>query len=106
MSPEQILDYAKKEADKAAIVSLLGDQIDAYCGFAWVKITPARGKFINYLKANKIGHSGYSGGWEIGCSVYNPHPTQSMTFNEIVSRAFANALREHGINAYMQSRAD
>lgn len=106
MSPEDIFNYAKNEADKAAVMARLKGQEDAYCGFAWVKVTPARGKFVNYLKANNIGRSGAYGGWEIGSIAFNPHNTQSMTFKEVVAGAFAAALREHGINAYMQSRAD
>ncbi len=105
-TPEEILEYARKEADKAAVVARLGDQEDAYCGFAWVRIRPARGKFVNYLKANGIGDNGVYGGWEVSDHEYNPHNTQSMTFKEIVGRAFANALRECGVQATLVSRAD
>lgn len=106
MNPEEIIKYAKEEANKAAVFARLGDKEDNYCGFAWIKITPARGKFVTYLKKNNIGRNGAYGGWEISGHYFNPHSTQSMTFNEIVCRAAANALREHGVNASMMSRAD
>lgn len=105
-TPEEILEYAKKEADKAAIVALMGDKEDMFCGFAWVRIRPARGKFVNYLKAQGIGELGVYGGWEISDHEYNPRNTQSMTFKEIVGRAFANALKECGVAATLVSRAD
>ena len=106
MSPEDIFNYAKNEAEKAAVMARLKGHEDAYCGFAWVKITPARGKFVNYLKSNNIGRNGIYGGWEVSSNVFNPHNTQSLTFKEVISSAFANALNEHGIRAYVQTRSD
>ena len=36
-----------------------------YCGFANVKIRPAKGKFVNFLKQQGIGDIAYKGGWRI-----------------------------------------
>jgi hypothetical protein len=75
---------------------------DGLCGFAWVTIRPARGAFVNYLKAREWGSPGYSGGWEIWVSNFN----QSMTRKEAYARAFASVLQNYGINATAGSRLD
>ena len=36
------------------------DVAEGMCGFAWVNISPARGKFVNYLKKLGKGHKSYS----------------------------------------------
>ena len=82
-----------------------------YCGFANVKITPARGRLVKFLKEMEIGSNGYQGGWRI--SYYDMMPkehryshTQSMDIKEEGCNAFADALEKYGIDAYMESRAD
>ena len=40
------------------------DVAEGMCGFAWVNISPARGKFVNYLKKLGKGHKSYIGGWD------------------------------------------
>ena len=75
---------------------------DGLCGFAWVTIRPARGAFVNYLKAKDWGSRGYSGGWEIWVSNFN----QSMTRKEAYAKAFAAVLQNYGINATAGSRLD
>lgn len=73
------------------------------CGFAWVKIFPARGKFVNYLKAIGVGSTnGYEGGYDIWVSAYG----QSITRKEAYAGAFAKVLAQYGIKAYGQSRLD
>lgn len=73
------------------------------CGFAWVKIRPAMGEFVAYCKRKKIGGTDeYSGGYNIWTDAYG----QSMALKEAYAAGFANELRNHGINAYMQSRID
>jgi hypothetical protein len=76
---------------------------DGVCGFAWVKITPARGKFVKWLKDNRIGRSNsYEGGYDISISDYN----QSLQKKEAYANAFAKVLVDKGINAYANSRMD
>ena len=82
-----------------------------YCGFANVKVYPARGRFVSFMKKADIGSSGYKGGYRI--SYYDIMPndhkyrgTQSMDIKEEGCRAFADALEKYGITAYMESRAD
>lgn len=75
---------------------------DGVCGFAWVHIVQGQRKFINFLKAQKVGHSSYVGGWDISCGEFG----QSMERKEAYCRAYANVLRDGGIRCYPQSRLD
>ena len=81
-----------------------------YCGFANVRIRPARGRFVQFLKAEGIGSSGWNGGYTV--SYYDmmrnqPYGhTQSMDIKEHGCDAFAEVLRKHGMDAHMESRAD
>jgi hypothetical protein len=73
------------------------------CGFAWVKIRPARGKFVQWLKEQNIGSKdNYEGGYTIWCHEFG----QSLTRKEAFAGAFAEVLRNYGIDAYGQSRID
>lgn len=81
-----------------------------YCGFANVRVRPARGKFVQFLKAEGIGSNGWNGGYSV--SYYDmmrnqPYGhTQSMDIKEHGCDAFAEVLRKHGMDAHMESRAD
>jgi len=81
-----------------------------YCGFGNVNIRPARGSFVKYLKDNKIGDSGWNGGYTISSyDIMRGHElchTQSMSIKEEACDAFAKVLEKYGITAYSQSRAD
>lgn len=76
---------------------------DGVCGFAWVKIRPARGNFVRWLKEKKIGRANsFEGSYDIWISDYN----QSMQKKEVYADAFARVLVKKGIKAYCQSRMD
>ena len=76
---------------------------DGMCGFAWINIKPARGKFVKYLKENDIGRKdSYYGGYTIWVSEFG----QSVTRKENYARAFAKVLGDNGITAYNMSRLD
>lgn len=76
---------------------------EGVCGFAWVKIHPARGKFVSWLKNNGIGRTdSYYGGYTISVNEFG----QSMTRKEAYARAFAGFLKESGIKAHANSRMD
>jgi hypothetical protein len=81
-----------------------------YCGFANVKIRPARGSFVKFLKRVGIGSLGYKGGWRVSYyDMMDDHKmcsTQSMDLKEEGCQAFVNVLKKYGIEAYMESRAD
>lgn len=76
---------------------------DGVCGFAWVNIRPNRGKFVAWLKSENIGRANsYEGGYDISVREFG----QSLERKEAYARAFAEVLRENGINAYACSRID
>ena len=74
------------------------------CGFAWVKIKPARGRFVAILKEMGLGRTSEFGGFV----VYNPsnNPTQSMNAKMAGAVAFATVLTKAGLNAQVESRID
>ena len=81
-----------------------------YCGFANISIHPARGKFVKWCKAMKIGSNGYGGGWRISYYDFmNGHKynhTQSMDIKEVAMDAVSTYLKSLGMTAYSESRAD
>jgi len=75
------------------------------CGFAWVRIKPARGTFVKALKEMKRGHTDeYEGGFV----VYNPsgNHTQWMDAKFAGACAFADVLKSAGVKCYAQARMD
>jgi len=76
--------------------------LNGLCGFAWVNIKPARGAFVNYLKARGVGSKGYYGGYEIWVSEFG----QSVDRKAAFASAFAEVLKKYGIAAYGASRLD
>ena len=77
------------------------------CGFAWVKIKPARGRFVAMCKDRDIGRTDdYEGGFMI----YNPseNSTQWMDAKEAGCRAFVDVLKKHypEMRAYTKTRID
>ena len=74
------------------------------CGFAWVKIRPARGNFVAYLKSlEKYEKSNaYDGGYNYWVSGFG----QSMQRKEAFAQEFAEVLLKYGIDAHAQSRMD
>ena len=64
------------------------------CGFSWVKIRPARGRFVEMCKDQDAGRTDdFEGGFQI----YNPsgNPTQSMDAKMAGSRAFVAVMKKH-----------
>lgn len=101
--------YAQAKVDEA--IAHYGENNSAflYCGFGWAVIKPARGAFVTALKKAGIGRSGVYGGWHISnYDMFNlpPKLSQSMELKEIGARAYCDKLKEYGVNAYPQSRAD
>lgn len=92
------------------------DDINDACGFAWVKVIPARGPFVTWLKkkiaeagddrrqVHQYGSKAYEGGWQFWApGSYNG---QSISVKEVGAIAFAKTLKDYGIDAYMGSRLD
>ena len=72
------------------------------CGFASIIIRPAHGKFVSYLKKNKIGEKHWRGGWSIWVSGWG----QSHARKTAYARAFARILNESGLKASVEERLD
>lgn len=64
------------------------------CGFSWVRIKPARGQLVSFLKRNGIGRTDSYGG---GLIVYNPsgHSTQCMEAKRLGSQAYIEIMSKH-----------
>ena len=73
---------------------------DGVCGFASVVIKNV--KFSNGLKKLGIGRKNYPTGYCISVRDFN----QSLTRKEAYAYAFAEVLRAHGVDAYIDSRMD
>lgn len=64
------------------------------CGFSWVKIRPARGRFVEMCKDMDFGRTDdYEGGFQI----YNPsgNSTQWMDAKMAGSRAFVEVMKKY-----------
>ena len=80
------------------------DVAEGMCGFAWVNISPARGKFVNYLKKIGKGYTSYQGGYNVPAG--GVELGQSITRKEAYAEAFAKVLQDWGIKCYVSSRLD
>lgn len=112
VEPMKMWGIAKEAAIDAVDTYMEGKEEPMYCGFANVKIRPARGKFVSWLKKQEIGDVAYNGGWRI--SYYDIMPkshqyrgTQSLDIKEVACDAFAKVLEvQYGMNVISESRAD
>lgn len=78
---------------------------DGACGMAWVTIRPARGKFVAWLKSQKIGYKGYYGGWEVQSYKWGAgRSSQSYERAMAAAEAAAGVLGKYGITAYADGR--
>lgn len=76
--------------------------MDGVCGFAWVKVAGNCG-FGRWAKKKGIMDKSYSGGVQLWVSGYG----QSLTRKEAYAQAYAQTLRDSGIeSAYPGSRMD
>jgi hypothetical protein len=73
---------------------------DGVCGFASIVIKNV--KFANGLKKMNIGRKNYPSGYCVSVRDFN----QSLTRKEAYAYAFAEVLRAHGVDAYIDSRMD
>lgn len=109
MTEREIFELAKSAAQKASDEKIEHATTWYPCGFAYVNIRPARGKFVKFLKDNNIGYKAYEGGYTISSHDMCSQPSawcQSMDVKYAGAVAFAAVLREHGINANESCRMD
>ena len=114
VDPTYIWHTAKDAAVKAVNEYMKDKEEPMYCGFANVKIRPARGKFVSFLKKQEIGDNAYNGGWRI--SYYDIMPmshqytlTQAMDIKAFPCDSFAKAvsykhIRDHETDYYILCR--
>jgi hypothetical protein len=101
---ESIHNTALEAARKAEADFIARHGEMAYCGFAWVK--------VNEKASTRLGRAlktvGFKKSYSGGLDFWNPGGsfTQSMDVKEAGASAYAEILKQHGIDAYMQSRAD
>ena len=126
---KQIWKEAKDAAEQAVIntiptpmivgspTSFLGSDIDytkptyfvagGACGFAWVNIYPARGKFVNYLKSIGVGGKSYYGGYDVNSSTLANIPGgQSYELKRAAAGAAAQVFEKYVIKCYAVGRLD
>jgi hypothetical protein len=101
--PMIVVERANPLDDASPIMRKYAPIMDGVCGFAWIKIRPARGPFVSYLKSRGMGKAdSYEGGYMLWVSEFN----QSLARKEAYAGAFAMVLNAAGLNAYSMSRMD
>lgn len=78
------------------------------CGFAGVKIRPARGPMVALLKKRGMGYKSYGGGYYVASYELAPSTRSSQSY-EIAcaaAKAAAGVFAKYGITAYVDSRLD
>lgn len=121
MNALEIHNEAMQAAKDAAIKYVKEKGEPAFCGFAWVKIVECNKspnkQFIKELSKTErrpgwnIAEKSYEGGYRISCPSYDIDECgwkykQSMDIKEAACDAYASVLKNYGISAFMQSRAD
>jgi hypothetical protein len=101
--------YAKAEAAAVEAVNANAHLESPHafdCGFAWVEVRPATSPFIRWCKKNGHGDSHWKSGWVFWRPGGHVHRGQSIAVFEAGARAFAQVLKDHGIDAVALSRLD
>lgn len=100
--PLYVVQHANPFDDNSPVTRAYPPVMDGVCGFAWVKVRPATGPFVRWLKTHGKGHSGYTGGYDVWVHKFG----QSLERKTAYANAFAAVLTEAGLTAYGQSRMD
>lgn len=105
--PMHVVERANPLDDSSPITRRYAPVMDGVCGFAWIKVRPATSSFARWLKAEKdtlpVGiHSGYRGGLDIWVRGFDQSYERKMAY----ATAFADVLREAGLNAFADGRLD
>jgi hypothetical protein len=106
MNIESIHQEALHAAKEAEQEFLLKHGELAYCGFAWVSVEVSR---TNSKEAKALSKVGFQPGWIPKRMILwnvTGSGTQSMSVKEYGARAYAEVLRNNGLQASMQSRPD
>ena len=83
---------------------------DGVCGFSWIRIKPARGPLVKWLKREGKGDRGVYGGWTLSPSDFDRYlgRTQSMLRKEAAVRAACKVLKTYypGSKIWVETRLD
>lgn len=90
----------------AGELAVQGKQDGYPCGFAWITIKPARGKFVNYLKSQGIGRRATYGGYALSSYDTSSFSGQNMDVKQDGCEAFAEVLRANGVDCSVETRID
>ena len=101
-APMTVVQHLNPLDDDSPVTKVYEPIMDGVCGFAWVCIRPGTSSFARYIKKNHGAHKGYPSGMDLWIGDYG----QSMERKEAYARAFAAIVRDHGIQAFAQSRMD
>lgn len=101
---ESICNTARAAAERAEAEFRAKHGEPGYCGFAWVTVREKGSTKLGRALKSMGFRKEYGG----GLSLWNPGGsfTQSMDIKEAGAQAYADVLRQYGIDAYMSSRAD
>lgn len=100
--PMHVVQRANPLDDSSPVVKRYEPVMGGVCGFAWVTVRPGNSRFANWLKKNKGARRGYYGGTELWISGYQQSYERKMAY----ATAYADVLREVGIEAYPGGRLD
>ena len=94
---------AAVNAAQAMFDKINGDRFA--CGFAWCKVDDVRS---NSKLGKELAKIGFRKDYTRGLVLWNPSKSyvQNIDIKEAGANAYAAVLRNHGINAYAQSRLD
>lgn len=101
-TPMHVVVRAHPFDDSSPIVKRYPPVMDGVCGFAWVNVRPGNSSFANWLRKTGKGHKGYHGGWEYWVSGFGQSYERKVGY----AHAFAEVLREAGVQAYGSGRLD
>lgn len=81
---------------------------EGICGFSYLIVRDARSGFVRWLREQKIGHKHYGGGWAIPSWHLVPEDRRSQSYDrkDAATKAGAEILLAHGIEAFAESRLD
>lgn len=101
-TPMIVVQRANPFDDTSEVVKQYAPVTGGVCGFAWVTVKPGTAGFARWTRKQGLTRRGYYGGEQYWVSRYG----QSMERKEAYAGAFAEVLREAGLEAYAGSRMD
>lgn len=101
-TPMIVVQRANPWDDNSPVIRQYQPVMGGVCGFVNIRVRPAVGPFVRYLKGRGIGRPAYQGGYAIYVGEFG----QSLERKSAYGAAFAAVLTEAGLNVYVESRMD